>query len=482
MSYNRVTLQQFIFMMLLLLVTSSALHAERIQITDRIVAIVNDRIILKSDVDQEIADYMRQMQMMNRPVEFDEGLWYGLLESMVDNYVLLEQAKADSITVSNDIVDRHMDRRIQQLVQQAGSESALEQAFGQSIVELRAEFREQFRDQLVAQETRDQKMRSITITRPEVREFFERIPTDSLPTIPEQVAVSQIVVRPQPLQDAERAALERANQIRDSIVVHGASFEEMARRHSTGPAARNGGLLPMMPMSDLVAEYSAAAAALDPGEVSEVVRTSFGYHIIRLNRRIGDSIETNNLLITVDESGMDEAGAIAKLEALRDSVYHHDRRFSDLARLHSDDEFTASLGGRLIDMETGQRLMQLSQLESSLYRTVLLLDTVGDISEPRPFTPQQGAQRAYRIVRLDQHVPEHLANLDQDYELIRNVALQQKQMAALTNWLSELRDNVYIEYKIEIPDRYRQQQPDMHDIDFTQPESPDTQPGVTPGS
>lgn len=467
-----------IFLSILISVfTESIVHPVQAQGSDRIVAIVNDRIVLKSDVDQEVADYMRQMQMSNRPVEFREELWYGLLESMVDNYVMLEQAEVDSITVSNELVDRQMDSRIQQLIQQAGSEQELERAFGQSIVELRAEFREQFREQMIVQEIRQQKIRDISITRPEVREFFEQIPTDSLPTIPEQVGLSQIVVQPKPMEDAERAALEKASQLRDSIIVHGVPFEEIARRHSTGPSARNGGLLPMMPMSDLVAEYSAAAAALEPGEVSEVVRTSFGYHVIRLNRRSGDSIETNNLLITVDESGMDEEVAIEKLEAIRDSVLIHDKSFAEMARAYSEDEFTASLGGRMVNMETGQRLMALNELESSLYRVVLLLDEVGDISDPRPFTPRQGTSRAYRIVRLDRHVPEHEANLEQDYDLIENVALQQKQMRVFAEWINDVREDIYIEYKIDIPDRYREQEPEIDAPEFTDPST--TSPGAT---
>ncbi len=434
--------------------------------SDRIVAIVNDRIILKSDVDREISDYMRQMSMQNQSVQFDESLWYEVLESIIDNYVMLEKAEMDSIVVSDDMVNRQMDRRIQQMVQQTGSEQALEQAFGQSIVEIRAEFREQFREQLVVQQVQQKVFDDVEITRPEVREFFESIPSDSLPMMPEQVALSQIVKIPSPLEDAEIAAREKAEQIRDSIVVHGASFEEMARRYSTGPAAQNGGLLPMMPMSDLVSEYSAAAAALDPGEVSSVVRSSFGFHIIRLNRRQGDNIETNNLLITIDEAGLDEQAAIDFLEAVKDSVQNHGMNFREMARKHSDDEFTRDMGGRISDPQTGQRRLALDDLDAALYRVVLLLEEVGDISEPRSFNPRNENQdRAFRIVRLDEHIPEHIANLEQSYDQIRNIALQQKQMRHFRKFLEDMRDEVYIEYKIDVPERYREPQTDMHEFE-----------------
>lgn len=459
-------MQKILNSLLLALILATPIFAEFTQATDRIIAIVNDRIILKSDVDREISDYIQQSRMSNQTVEFNEGLWYQVLESIVDNYILLEKAKIDSIEVSDELVDRQMDQRISQMVQQAGSEQALEEAFGQSIVEIRAEHREQFREQIIAQQVRESIVRDINITRPEVIEFFEQIPADSLPMIPEQVGLSQIVKIPPPLQDAQQAALEKAQQIRDSIVVHGKSFEEMARKYSTGPSASNGGALPMMPMSDLVSEYSAAAAALEPGEVSGVVRTSFGYHIIRLNQRVGDNIETNNLLITIDEEGLDEDFAINTLEAIKDSVINHDKSFSEMARKHSDDEFTRNLGGRIVNQQTGQRLIALNNLDPALYRTVLLLDETGDISEPRPFNPQrQDRNRAFRIVRLDQHVPEHQANLDQDFERIRMIALQQKQMEKLTETLNNLRDEVYIEYKIDVPEQYKEPQTDFHDVE-----------------
>lgn len=445
--------------------------------TDRIIAVVNDRIVLKSDVDQETSDYLRQMRMNNQSVEFSEDLWYNVLESIIDNYVLLEKARMDSVEVSDELVNRQMDLRVQQMIQQAGSEEALEQAFGQSIVEMRSEVRDDFREQLITQQVRESKMRSVSITRPEVREFFENIPEDSLPTIPEQVSLSQIISIPPPLEDAERAAREKAEQIRDSIVVHDRSFEEMARRHSTGNAANNGGLLPMMPLSDLVSEYAAAAAALEPGEVSGIVRTSFGFHIIRLNQRTGDNIETNNILITIDDQGIDEQAAIDKLNALRDSVLIHDKSFRDLAREHSDDDATRNLGGRIFDQETGDRLISLNSLEPALYRIALLLDEEGDISEPRAFTTQNDNRQAYRIVRLDEHVPEHRANLEQDYDRIRQSALQQKQMETLSNWLANLRDDVHIEYKIDVPDQYREPQPEFHDFEVPPEDPTQSQPG-----
>lgn len=442
-----------VFFLTLLLSYSPFVFAQSSQITDKIVAIVNERIILKSDVDEEVVNYMNQVQMNNQQVQFSEELWFSALQSMIDNYVMLEKAEIDSVVVSDDMVNRAMDQRINQMVAQAGSERALEEAFGQSIVQLRAEFREQFREQMVVQQVQQNKMESINITRPEVIEFFNNIPQDSIPVIPEQVGVSQIVVNPEPLENARNEAYEKAEAIRDSIVTHGKEFEEMAQKYSEDGSAARGGLLPMMSINDLVANYSAAATALEPGQISEVVQTQFGFHIIRLNRRMGDNIETNHILVRIDEELVDEQAAIDKLNALRDSVLNHGKNFSDLARVHSEDEQTKSMGGRMINLQTGDRLMPISQLEPSLYRIVLLLDNEGDISEPRSFTPRQGASAtAYRIVRLDRQVPEHRANLEDDYNRIRESALNRKQMSLLREWIDDLRDDVYVEFKIPIPE------------------------------
>ncbi len=433
--------------------------AQNTEVADKVIAIVNNRIILKSDVDKEVGDFLRQSELSGQDIPFSEQLWFDALESMIDNEVLLEKARMDSVVVTDDQVNRQMDQRIRQLVRQAGSEAALEDAFGKSIIQLRADFREQFREQLITQQVRQAKLMNINITRPEVEKFFNSIPQDSIPMIPEMVALSQIVVIPEPLEDAKQQAFELASSLRDSIVVYGKNFEELARKYSDGPSAPNGGLLPMMPINDLVSPYSAAATALEPGEISQVVETRFGFHVIRLNRRVGDNIETNHILIQIDNEKLDEQAAIDKLNAIRDSVLHHGKSFREMARKYSEDNFTKPMGGRLFNPQTNERHFPINRLDPSLYRIVLLLEESGQISEPRSFNPSnQNRNRAFRIVRLDEHIPEHRANLKDDYERIRDIALQQKQMQKMDEWMQELRDEVYIEYKINRPEQFTQSQ------------------------
>ena len=462
-------LKQLLFFTAIISLFTTSLLAQETNVADRIIAVVNDRIILKSDVDEEVSQYMNQVEAQGQEVEFSEDLWYSALQSMVDNYVMLERAKVDSITVTDEMVNRQMDARINDLIRQAGGERAVEEAFGKSIIQLRADFRDQFREQMVVQRVQQTKMMEINITRPEVENFFNEIPEEQLPTIPEQVGVSQIVIIPPPLEDAQSSAYQKAEAIRDSIVNHGKEFEEMARKYSEDQSAQRGGSLPMLPVNDLVANYSAAATAIEIGEISEVVRTEFGYHIIRLDDRRGDQIETSHVLIKIDETLVDEDQAIEKLNAIRDSVLNHDKRFADMARKYSEDEVTKALGGRIVNRQTGERLIPISQLEPALYRIVLLLEEEGQISEPRSYNPpRQNVSKAFRIVRLDRHIPEHIASLEQDYDRIREIALQQKQMQEFRSWLEGLRDEVFIEFKIPMPDADRLSAP----MEGTEPATP----------
>lgn len=458
-------LRPFLLCLALLLVfnlSSQAQETDENTSLDQIVALVNDHIILKSEIDQRVREYMYQLQQQkNQPPSFNKDIWYTVLNDVVQNYVLLDQAKVDSVEISDDQVDQRINQRLQQIIQQVGSEAALEEELGKSVVQLRAELREQYREDLIVSTYRGQKSQSITITRPEVKKFFADIPADSVPTIPEQVAISQIVAVPSPNESARKEARKLAEQLRDSLINHDKTIEELAKEYSDGPSGPDGGKLPMVPLSDLVPEYSAAAAALQPGEISKVVETSFGFHVIRLNKRQGDKIDTNHILISVDEESYDDQTAINELEALRDSVLNNDDvTFSDLARKQSEDPNTAPQGGRILRPRTGERLLAVEELDPALYRIVLLLNEEGDISEPKPFNvgTENNSKRAFRIVQLDRHVPEHTANLKDDYARIKDFALSQKRYGILQSWVDKLKEEVYIEYKIPMPDKFLQAQ------------------------
>ncbi len=461
---------RFSLLLLISLIMAGTVWGQQRQVADQIVAVVNDHVILKSDVDQRMFEFMQQQQQQN----FDEQMWYYVLESMIDNYVLIEKARIDSVVVSDVEVDRMLDQRINQLIQQVGSERELERAFGQPIVEIKAEYADEFRQDLLVNRVRQQRMERVNITRPEVVQFFENIPEENLPTIPESVSLSQITVIPPTLPDARENARTLAGQLRDSLLNHDASMEDLARRYSDGPTADRGGELPRVSTTDLLPEYAAAASALEPGEISEIVDTPQGFHVIRLNERSGQMISTHHILISVDEEELDEAYAIDKLNALRDSIVNHDKTFAEMARRHSEDPNTAPAGGRLMNPQTGQRQIPINELDPSLYEIVSALE-IGEISEPRPYQYGEDEKRAFRIVKLNNRIEEHVANLEQDYQLIRSYALQDKRQEVITNWIERLRDEMYVEYRIPIPELDPEDAPDqlMPEIPAQEAPTPD---------
>lgn len=431
---------------------SEVAFSQRMELADQIVASVNNKIILKSDIDSLSRMYMREAKQ-----PFSEKLWYSLLATEVEKQILIEQAKIDSIEVTDEEIDRKLNQRIRMMVRQAGSEEVLENYFGKSLIELRAEWKKLLKDDEVVNKVRMTKMNAITITRPEVVDFYNTIPKDSIPELPERVKLFHMVRIPKPNKNAKKEAYNKAAAIRDSILNHGKTLEGMAKLYSEDSSAPNGGALPLIDIAELVPEYSAAAAALPIGGISQVVETTFGYHIIRLNKRVGDQIETNHILIKIDSKNVDEESEITFLNHIRDSLLtNKELSFTNFARKYSEDKYTSASGGLLKNPQTGQPFLELSSLDPSLYRIVLLLENKGDISEPKPFTTNPpDSKKAYRIVYLADRVDEHKANLELDYELFENYALQQKKEKKFREWMMSIKKDFYIDYKIFVPEEFQ---------------------------
>lgn len=446
------TLFRPIIILFALILTAFPSWAQEGEVIDEIVAVVNDHIILRSDVDMQMQQYMQQTQQRS----VDENLWYEILESQVFRFMLLEKAKMDSVVVSDDQVDRALNQQINQMLQQAGSEERLEQALGQSLTEVRAEYRELFREEMMIDQVRTNRMQRVNITRPEVVEFYDSIPEDELPVVEESVELAQIVAVPPPLEDARVKARNKAESLRDSIVNYDRDIEELAIRYSDGRTASSGGRLPQLNLNQLLPSYAAAASALEPGEISEVVETPDGFHVIKLNERSGDQLTTTHILIELGSEELDDQYAIDKLNALKDSVETGKADFAELARRHSEDRATAPTGGRLRDQQTGQRRIPVSRLETSLRNAISDLEP-GEITEPHEYEfggegEDQEPKTGYRIVLVRDHIPEHVANLEDDYDMIRRAALEQKQQEKLNEWFDEMRQDVYVEYRVDMPD------------------------------
>ena len=408
---------------------------------DGIVAVVGDNVVLRSDVEALALQYARggaTTAEMRRAA----------LGELINQNVLVEHAKRDTtIIVSPDEVNQTLDERTEGLVRQLGGENQVVELYGRSLAQIREDFRDQVRDQLMAQTLQRRKYFDIRVTPQEVRAWFEAIPADSIPDVPALVRVAHIVRFPDVDANARTAAETKIAAIRDSILT-GTTIEVLAGRHSEDPgSAGRGGRYERINVRDLVPEFGAVAATTSPGELSQVFETQFGYHVLRLNERVGDVVDFNHVLVRIDQTTMDPSDALATLEMARDSVLTGGGSFAQLAKSLSQDETTAPRGGNVIVPQTGDRDLRLDALDPSWQQTLDTLD-VGEISEPAPATLLDG-RPAYHIVLLQRRQEPHSLSLDTDYTLIQDFALQEKRQRVLAAWIEELKDSVYIAIKDE---------------------------------
>jgi|SRR5690625_19395 len=442
MTFSALRTSSTLLSLLLLLIVAGPVRAQSGGVVDEIVAVVGNDIVLRSEVDGIVYNIVQQGQ-----AQYSDGLWLEMLDQMVDQKVMAIVAERDTnITVTDSQVDQSIDGRIEQLQRQVGGVSEIERIYGKPIVQIRADLRRDFRSQLLAQQLQQQHMRSIRITPTEVRAWFHQFPTDSLPTVPESVRLSHIVRHPEITDAARDEAMEIISTIRESVVSGDATIEEMARQFSDDPgSAGRGGHYEGTRLSDLVAEFAAVAARSPVGEYSQIFESPFGLHFLRVNQRRGDVVDYNHVLIEFDRSKADPAPAIEFLQAVKDSIETYDLSFEVMARRHSEEQQTSMLGGRVVDLRTGERQLYLEMLGPDWRRTIQQLE-VGEISEPTRVQLLTG-QSSYHIVKLREHTAAHRLSLDTDYERIEQLALQEKQQRELQRWARSLRDQVHIKMR-----------------------------------
>ncbi|MFB6229833.1 MAG: peptidylprolyl isomerase [Salinibacter sp.] len=417
------------------------------QMVDRIVAVVGDNIVLKSEVDQLV-----RRQTQRQGVSFSSDLWMKSLQQLVDRNLLAEKARRDTtLTISDQQVTNALNRRLKQLKRRAGGEKKLEKIYGKSILEIKKSFRDDLRDQLLATRLRERRKRKIEITPSEVKQWFDEIPKDSLPRVPKTVRLSHIVRYPKPTEEAREEAKSLISAIRDSIVSDKASFASMARKYSDDSGtAQSGGRLTGVSVNDLVPEFAAVVTQTPVGEVSQVFYNDSqnGYHILRVNSKSGNTLDLNHILIKTPPS---EERAIEYLSAVRDTLLsNEDVSFALMARRHSEEERTASNGGQVTDPKTGTPDLVLKQLGPSWKRTIRKLEP-SEISKPAEVKLLNGKQ-AYHIVRLERRIAAHRVNLETDYMRIRKFALRDKRNRKMREWLDRLRNEIYVDIRVSKSD------------------------------
>lgn len=429
-----------ISLLIILLLSGITLKAQTV---DKIIAVVDDNIILKSDIDIQIA------QAKEAGYNSNENLSCDILNQLIVDKLFVVQAGRDSIIVTNDEVDGELVRRIEYFINMFGSTEKLEEYYGKTIFDLKEEFRDDIYQQLLSDRMKSSVFSDLQVSPSEVFEFFEKIPKDSLPYFNAEVEIGQIVIFAEPTLMQKQAAKVKAQKIKDDILL-GSDFGFQALLYSDDPgSATKDGNLGYVKRGDLVPEFEAAAYRLKVDEISDVVESEFGFHIIQLLDRKGDRIEVRHILITPDLENQNVIDAEDDIKEVYDKLISKEITYQQAVALYSKDEQSKQSGGLLTNKETGTNSFEMSQLEGNV---ALALDgmEVGDFSEILPYTSYDG-KSGFRILYLQSESPAHIASLEEDYSKIKAVAKQAKEGQEMEKWLVKKAETIYI----HVADEYK---------------------------
>jgi len=406
-------------------------------VIDKIIAKVDNYIVLKSDLETAYLDFLSRG-------EFSSGNERcQILENLIVNKMMVAKAEIDSVIVEDSEVQTDLGRRLDYMISQIGSIEEIEKFYGKTMEQIEAELFETVKEQLIIRKMQGELTASLQVSPAEVKRFFSNIDRDSLPYFSTEVTVGQIVKKPDPGPTQVERVRSTLIEIRDQITSGKATFGELARIYSEDPgSAANGGQLPFYKRGELAPEYEATALTLDKDEISMPVRTQFGFHVIQLQEKRGNTFKTRHILISPRPSDQDLLNAEQSLDSLRSLIVSDSIPFDQAAKEFSDDDATSSSGGYFL-AEDGATKVSVETLDPNIFFTIDTMK-VGNVTKPLKYQERDGTY-SYRILYYKDKVRPHQANLNQDYQKIAAAALNEKRARKLSKWFDEARGDVYID-------------------------------------
>lgn len=406
------------------------------QTADRIVAVLGDHIILESDIEGQYAQYLAQG---NLP---DEGIKCEIFISLLTQKLLLHQAIIDSLELSDDRVEDELDRRMAYFIGQVGSQDKLEEYLGKSVVEFKDELRQNIREMMLAQMMQSEITKDVNVTPAEIKAFYNNIPDDSLPYYNTEVEVGQIIKYPVASKAAKQAAKEKLEALRDRVK-KGEDFGTLAILYSQDPgSAKRGGELGFVNRGALVKAFESVAFKLKPMELSGIVETEFGFHILQLIERRGEQVNVRHILIKPEVAQTDMEYSKKVLDTVKAKLVSGEIDFAEAAGKYSDDKKTRNSGGMLQNAQDGTTRIPTDQLEPSVFFVIDSMK-VGSFSQPVFFQEESG-EKGYRILYYKSKTLPHRANLKEDYQKIQAAALAEKENRVISDWFEDKRSETYI--------------------------------------
>jgi len=416
--------------------------AAQAQILDKIDGIVDKNIILRSEIES-------QVQLLSAQEGGYENLHCDVFDQMLLGKLLVTQAELDSVSVGADEVEGELNRKIEYYIQMIGSKERFEEYYDKSVDQIKDDFRRDIREQLIASRMRDKVVGEIEITPSEVRDYFEEIPKDSLPYFNTELELSQIVVTAKVGKAQKEAARAKATDIRERIV-NGEPFELFCELYSEDLGSKETDCeLGLMPRGTFVSAFEAAAWNLDIGELSEIVETQYGFHIIEVLERRGEMINVRHILVKAQTTTTDQMRARILVDSLKTELERDSISFFYAVKNFSEDLYSKDNGGVILNPRTGSTILETDDIEPSVFFVVDTLNP-GELTSPLPYMTNDGKE-AYRLIRVDGKTPPHIANLEDDWGKIYEVAKGNKQNEVLEKWIKKKARKTYI----MIDDRYK---------------------------
>jgi peptidyl-prolyl cis-trans isomerase SurA len=416
-------------------VTSNAQDNEGF-VVDEVISKIDNFIVLKSDLDKYYQDHLTNGGSPSQEVKCQ------MLAILIRNKLMMAKAEIDSVVVLDADVDANTQRRMNMILAQSGrTAEELEQIYGKSLDQIRLELRDQIREQMIVQKMESTITEKVSVTPSEVKRFFEKIPSDSLPYFSAAVEVAQIVKIAESSKAQKDAARNQLLELRSRILA-GEDFNTLASKYSDDPSVvQNKGDMGWVGRGEMVPEFEAMAFKLKPNEISMPFESDFGFHILQLLERRGNEYHSRHILISPKPSKDDLNEASQFLDSIRTLVLADTMKFEAAAKTHSDDMATKGNGGYFVDQAGSQRV-QIDELDPIVFFKVDSMK-VGDISKPIVYRTDD-QKDAVRILYYKSRIPPHLASLKEDYQRIQMATLNEKKNRILEKWFQKARQDVFI--------------------------------------
>ena len=426
---------RYVSLLVMLFIATCATAQDNV--VDKIVAVVGEQIVLKSDVESGLLHLQQAQGNFTNTLNLRDEVF----EQQLIQKLLLAQAEVDSVTTTDDEVEAQLNARIEYMLQQVGTQEQLERFFGKPMQAIKDELRPMTRDAIITERMQAQIVQDVRVTPSEVRAFYKTLNQDSLPDIPAKYEIQQIVVKPKVTDVEKERVRTRLREFRDQIQSGAQSFTTLAVLYSEdeGSAAR-GGELGYITKNDVVPEFAEEAFSLKPGRLSKIVETEYGFHLIQCIDRQGDRINVRHILLRPQIAEEERQEAIHALDSITYFIKEEGLTFEDAALYFSADKQTRRNGGLLVDENMDSRLSR-DKIRDAMAIEVAKLK-VGDISEP--FMDNSMGSEEYKIIKIKAYHPQHKANLEDDWSSFEEMLRQQKQQEVFLKWIKEKQESTYI--------------------------------------